>query len=233
MLDRLRIMKIFDFVGLTECVTEVREELEGLHRSVATRAPPKGQPAPRGTISDSESEEMLDTPSPPPSTALPDEPRKTDGLLIIDGISQVTSPLIKSNHALGQALLDSFMRTLSHLTQTNNLCTVIRNSATVFSSQQSNREEPPSIFSSCTLQPALGKSFTYLLDLHLLAHLIPRTTADASVVNGGRDQAGPSNDRRDADGGSVIEVLQDRHGGRVGKWAAFAVETDGRLRVRS
>ncbi|TKA75294.1 hypothetical protein B0A55_07604 [Friedmanniomyces simplex] len=232
-LERLQIMKVFDFVGLAESVVEVRE---GLERG-GTASPPHGteQVAPRATVGDSEGEdedEMLDAPTPPskPTSPAPqDMPNgaPTPALLIIDSLSRLAAPLIKSNHIQGQALLTSLLRSLSHLTQTHHsLCTLLLNGTTTYSPSKS--EEPPSIFSSCALHPALGRTFAYLLDVHLLVHAVPKTAGDARrVYDGGKLESGK--DERRAEVVEVVEVLLDRGGGRVGKWTGFVVDADGEL----
>ncbi|KAK5727021.1 hypothetical protein LTR15_002912 [Elasticomyces elasticus] len=203
-LKRLTIMKVFDFIGLTESVTEFREALESEDASA-----PRGEPPPRGTVADSEDEDdMLDEPTPPSISTLPKGPApRVPSLLIIDNISQAAAPLLKSNHVQGQALLTSFMRSLAHLTRTYGLYTLLLNGVTSYSQ---SREETPSIFSSCVLRPALGKSFASLVDLHMLVHAVPRTAADARIVYGGQHEI-----KRGAEPEvtKVLEVLQDRYNG--------------------
>ncbi|KAK4541410.1 hypothetical protein LTR36_008011 [Oleoguttula mirabilis] len=233
-LGRLKLMKIFDFIGLTESLAEVRENVEGRAVAAASTVEPAQPTAPKGTIGDSEDEgeEMLDdvpSPSPrqQPAPQVPNAAKQlTDsvGLLIIDNITQVTAPLLKNNYAQGQALLTSFMRSLSHLTKANQLCTIMLNNTTTYAQA---KEEPPSLFSSCTIRPALGKTFTYLLDMHLLVHAVPGTAADARAIYGGKRH---EMQKLDVAMVSVIEVLQDRSGRRVGRWAPFVVEGDGRLK---
>ncbi|KAK5125325.1 hypothetical protein LTR85_000434 [Meristemomyces frigidus] len=234
-LGRLKIMKVFDFIGLTESLTEFREDVEGGRGVAAVQPSQRASPTgPKGTIGDSEDEgeEMLDdapSPSPrqQPAQKAPDAPKdvkESCGLLIIENITQLAAPLLKNNHAQGQALLTSFMRSLSHLTRANNLCTLLLNNTTTYAQA---KEESPSIFSSCAARPALGKTFQYALDVHLLLHVVPKTAADARAVYGG-DQH--KRQRQRAEMVSVVEVLQDRRWGRVGRWAPFAVDVDGRLK---
>jgi hypothetical protein len=239
-LERVRIMKAWDLVGVVECVGEVGEGLDsgstgGKRVSMTGQGNVSGM---RGTVGDSEDEdEMLDDvepvsgrKSPPPAslgTAKPaqaeieDQPRH---LLVIDNITYVASPLLKANHVQGQSLLATFMRSLAHLTRTHNICTILHNATTTYPTTSSS-EPTPSIFSSCTLRPALGKPFTYLLDTHLLLHRVPLTAADAKSVYAAHS-AIPTDSRKLV---SVLEVLQDRQSDRVGHWAAFRAETDGRL----
>jgi hypothetical protein len=238
-LERVRIMKAFDFVGMTECVAEVGESLETRRSTVSGRdtgsEPAKNAPAPRGTVGDSEDEdEMLDDTEPTsPGKASPpknkDDKEETPDnhlrhLLVIDNITSVASPIIKNSHVQGQALLATFMRSLAHLTQTHDVCTILHN-ATMTYPTKSSTEPTPSIFTSCTLRPALGKLFAYLLDTHLLLHRVPLTAADAKSVYAAHSAIPKSSQKLV----SVLEVLQDKHSDRVGHWSAFRAEADGNL----
>lgn len=243
-LDRLKIMKVFDFVGLTESVAEVQEGLEERDRE-AILGPKERVVHQKCTIDDNDEDdedEMLDSPLPlllqpqaqptkssPLSHYDPNQHGRSPGLLIIDNIAHVTTPMLKTSFAQGQILLTSFMHSLSRLARMHNLCVLLINNTTNYNpaQQHGSKEEPPSIFASCPLRPALGKIFSHLLDLHLLTHTLPKTADDARIAYslGYRDVAG-----RKADWGHIVEVLQDRYDGRVGSWAAFDVGTDGRLR---
>jgi hypothetical protein len=240
-LERARIMKAFDFVGLTECVAELRDGLE-VPSKQAPSPRQQGVPAPRGTVGDSEDEdeeEMLDALT-SPSTAAPPSPKDTHNhtdaeshLLIIDNITYVTSPILKNSHVQGQALLTDFMRSLAHITRRHNVCTIIHNTAvTYFNTSAGNNnnnsttaEPTPSIFASCALRPALGKTFPFLLDLHLLLHRLPISAADAKAVYAAHG-AIPKPENRLA---SVLEVMHDMYGDRVGHWSAFRVDAEGNL----
>jgi len=257
-LERTRIMKAFDFVGLTECVAELRQSLE-MSSKQAPSPRQQAVPAPRGTVGDSEDEEeeeMLDAPTPPSRPVPPEETRsdtevqdRSSHLLIIDNITYVTSPVLKNSHIQGQALLTSFMRSLAHVTQRHSVCTIIHNTAVTYSNANANAntnnntntsnntsnnnnnnnsttaEPTPSIFASCALRPALGKTFPYLLDLHLLLHKLPISTTDAKAVYAAHG-AIPKPENKLA---SVLEVMHDRYSDRVGHWSAFRVDPEGNL----
>ena len=240
-LERVRIMKAFDFVGMAECVAEFRDSLEIRDETGPSQEPGSTPeevkvPAPRGTVGDSEDEDdMLDDiervsleppPLPPPITK-PEEKLLEDvpqHLLVIDNITYVASPVIKNSHVQGQALLATFMRSLIHLTRTYEICTLLHNAVMTYQ-PKSTTEPKPSIFSSCTLRPALGKSFAYLLDTHLLLHRVPLTAANAKSVYAAHSAIPKSNQNFV----SVLEVLQDRHSDRVGHWSAFRADADGNL----
>jgi hypothetical protein len=241
-LDRVRIMKAFDFVGMTECVAELRESLENREKDKSQPEPepvltePKA-PLPRGTVGDSEDEDdMLDDiepvslekpPPPSPKLTEPEEKPPEDHpqhLLVIDNITYVASPIIKNSHVQGQALLATLMRSLAHLTRAHDICTILHNAVMTYQ-PKSTTEPTPSIFSSCTLKPALGKSFAYMLDMHLLLHRVPLTAVDAKSVYAAHSAIPKSSERL----ASVLEVLQDKHSDRVGHWSAFKADAAGNL----
>ena len=225
-LIRLKIMKIFDFVGLTESIGELRSGLEGRSPN-ASRTGSEMRP-PRGTVPDSQD----------PDATLDDNvrtmesivehghaktahPRKKTTLLVIDNIARVAVPLLKSSPAQGQALLISFMRSLALLTKRHNLYTIILNNA---SADRRVKDEYPSIFSSCELRPELDKAFQYTPDVSILVHRIPRSVADAKAVHG-REHV-----RRHVETVVVAEVLQDRYSDRIARWAAYNVDPFGVIR---
>jgi RecA/RadA recombinase len=213
-LDRLKIMKIFDYVGLAEALSELRESME-------ERATPPNPAlkAPKATIPDSqEDEEEAALHSPSPVQDHPPEEIESPSLLIIDSISHVFAPLIKNNYAQGQALLASLMRSLNHLTRMQSLCTLVL--STALTNKPNADQETLSIFRSCTIRPVLGHGLGYLLDLHLYLHRLPRRSADPHS----------SYHSKSTEMVSVLEVVQDRYAGRFGRWAPFVCsEEDGRL----
>lgn len=217
-LDRVKIMKVFDFEGLTEAMSEVRETLEYPDQPAAEEIPTIK--VPKSTIPDSEDEdedEMLDTveePPPHPIVHPLSENAHARGMLIIDNISQVMAPLIKNNYTQGQASLASFMRSLSHLTRAYELCTVVISSA---GNKPATDLEALSMFGSCTIRPALGVGFGSLVDVLIYLHSVSvKKPADSKQV-------------RSAEVVSILEVVQDRDGERFGRWAPFICTSDDRL----
>ncbi|RMY58809.1 hypothetical protein D0865_02409 [Hortaea werneckii] len=146
---------------------------------------------------------------------------RADGLA--DTISKPFTPLLKNNHTHGQAMLASFMRSVRHLTTTHDLATLLLNTVIDF---DKTKEEAPSIFSSCTARPALGKAFYHLVDTHMLVHEEAKLARDANVT---MMSTGASDGHRGISA-NVIEVLSDRYEGRVGRWAAFEVGEEGGLK---
>jgi len=76
------------------------------------------------------------------------------------------------------------------------------------------------------LRPALGRSFAYLVDLHLLVHKVPLEAEDAKAIYGTQAPGRTADQRKLA---TVLEVLTDRHSSRVGRWAAFRTDAGGKL----
>lgn len=201
-LGRLEIMRVFDFVGLTEGVAELRADLERV---------------PKGTVGDSEGEEDESLEGPPRHDA-----NGVNNFLLIDDLTHVAGPLLKNNHTAGQALLTSFIRSLGHMSRAHKIDIVMQNSLQDFPNH--NSSDAPSIFASCTARPALGKTLPFLIDVQLLVHREPATVASAKIVYGGRSAG-----KGGVDWVGVVEIVQDRNGDRVGRWAPFKIAVDGTL----
>ena len=227
-LDRLKIMKVFDFEGLTESLSEIRDAMEGRNANLDMNGVKDA--APQGTIGDSEDEEeMLLPPSPPPKQRLElaagtsSEHPHSKSIILIDSISHVAAPTIRNRHAQGQALLMSFMRSLAHLTTMHRLCTIVLNDAIP---KANIKDESPSIFTTCAVRPALGPSFEHVLDAHLLVHRAPSNATKPRLDDNGQ-RAGQFN----ADNViSIVEILQDRNGNGLGRWSAFTVDGRGGIK---
>lgn len=273
-LERVKILRVFDFVGVVEAVGELSEELREDHpagkdknQETQSRTRPSPQRKPRTEIADSDEEEddseedMLFV-SPKPTTkpsSPPSDPLEKIGMIIIDNITQPLTPILKANYARTQSLLTTFLTSLRHLTETYNLATLLLNTASAPKSSsfaylktnnnnnhnanhnhnhnvnaipQSTYVPDPlfstptfadqvSIFASTSVRPALGKTFAYQLDLHVLVSSLPKRRRDAEVV------VGRKSGRAEVVG--VIEVLADRGDERAGMWAAFCIGKDGGL----
>ena len=289
-LERVRIMRVFDFDGVVEAIGEVREELEKVVRE------PTGSPCPHPAFSpekrwpreevadsededgglDNEKEDMLygdaskpEVPQTAPGTSRPGieskEVAENEGgkisIIVIDNLTQVLNPLLKSNYVQGphipsplrinsiqmgyhyltstsaaHALLTTFLRSLTDLTHSHTLVTILLNSAisprhfpNPFAPPSEHHPNPlpshrgsdhPSIFASNLAYPALGRTFTYFLDLHLLLSKLPRQRGDARIYYSNQN-ADHAKGQRDVEMVNVIEVLSDRWEGRVGQWGAF------------
>ena len=224
MLDRVKVMRVFDLAGVAEAIGEVGRMIEIAKSSIEQGNAHGGG---RSEIGDSEDEADADglaevkAPSQKKSIAL-------IGMVIIDTITNVVSAMISQNQTQGQALLASLMRSLSHLTSLNHLCTILTNAAVgVNPSNKSGYyrrlNDNVSVFASTKGKPALGKMFTYLIDTSIFLSRVPKTTADAVAAYGNMSRADTWTNAL------VIEVLKDRKSGREGRWAAFEIVSSVKL----
>jgi len=226
MLDRVKVMRVFDFAGVVEAVAEVKETRE---RSSQREYMPK-DPKTRTRDEVHDSEEEIDDDDTPSVNTLP-KTRKaangTIGMIIVDTITNVVSSVMSRSQVHGQALLASFMRSLHHLITHYHICTILTNAVvgvnpTKNPEYQRRAEEHVSIFSSTLGKPALGKSYTYLIDTSILISAVPKTNEDAVI-------ASRSNLEAPFRKALVIEVVKDRFGAREGRWAPFEIVTGVKL----
>lgn len=319
-LEKVRILRVFDFVGIVDGVREIKEELEQFNRSADMQEGKDSYLDAEGLqeyqeenqsisavattkrveIPDSDEEDveaLLQSPLPTqplPNTeddplvlsqaleeqnladvrqAVPQEPRP--GIVVVDNMTNVLSSSMKNNYVQGRtrsytrvpktvlttcitahALLTPFLRHLTHLTRTHNLCTILINNTTplrrpdarqsaatdlgnisaIPSSSpydpafhepsgrpSSSGEENPSIFASNAVKPALGKSFPFFADLHLLITSVPKRKRD------GGSFYGMANISERPKYVSCVEVLADRWDSRIGRWAAIQIDASGGL----
>ena len=184
-------------------------------------------------------------------------------LLMINSLTPLITPIQRNNYTQAQALLTTFMRSLHHLTTNHNLCTIILNDVVDSASHNhrsktsdarrltktSPRQMGPaaddddktvsgsadhvSIFSSCTLRPALGKTLGYLVDVNVLVHAVPKTANDARTVYGDLGQSTRSvrkeKQHKKVEWVNIVEVLSDSLEGRTGRFDVFAVSPKGEL----
>ena len=214
MLARVKVMRVFDFAGVIEAVGELSEMRDGVAR-VPGEAPKKT----RDEVGDSEEE--LDEDEDLPADQVSEDAGQV-GLIVVDSITNVVGSLMAKSQTQGQALLASFMRSLHFLTSRHHICTVLTNAAvglTASSNQEYKRrpEDNVSVFSSTPGKPALGKTFTYLIDTSIFLSTIPKTADDAAVAYSNR--GGASSFKK----AIVLEVLKDKCGSREGRWAAFEI----------
>ena len=217
MLDRVKVMRVFDFAGMVEAVGELGEL--GEMRERVPSVPGKAAEKTRNEIEDSEEEHDQDE---DPLLEQFSKDAGQVGLIVLDSIANVVGSLMAKSQAQGQALLASFMRSLHFLTSRHHICTILTNAVvgiTAASNQEYKRrlEDNVSVFSSTPGKPALGKTFTFLIDTSIFLSTIPKTANDAAIAYGNR---GDSSSFRKA---FVLEVLKDRCGSREGRWAAFEI----------
>lgn len=119
-------------------------------------------------------------------------------------------------------MLTTFMLSLHHLTKRRQMCTILTNSVVGLNTSETSQyrrqpEEDVSIFSSLVGKPALGKSFTYLIDTSILLSALPKRVEDTDAAYG------DNNEKRKAQYSGILEVVQDKHGTRAEGWAAFEI----------
>ena len=161
-LDRVRVMRVFDFVGVAECINEIRDEN---NKSKQAGRPPSS-PAPaevtkRIEVADSEDEDdemLLELPvvskkvqSQPasPQPAVENATGTLSWMIVVDNFCTVASPLMRSNYVQGQALLSNFLRSLAQLTKIHEIAAilinnVVSNKSSVFSMHRLQSTAPES-----------------------------------------------------------------------------------------
>ncbi|KAF2455951.1 P-loop containing nucleoside triphosphate hydrolase protein [Lineolata rhizophorae] len=263
LLERVRIMRVFDFTGLMEAIRELKEKLGEPNRMVVEHGRGIGSgrtesgcnKVTRAMIPDSEDEddEMLLDPSPEKnldgleetlsmeSDEVTKEAENLLKMIVIDNVTHVAGPTLKKNYVQGQAFLTSFLRELTYLSRENRLGVILLNTTvtprdvpseksegTMPDQTNAARENLPncinqhSIFTSTTSYPALGKTFPYYLDVHVLLSSLPRTTANAVNIYGSGN--GRISATKPAQLVNVLEVLADRWEARIGHWCSFTIE---------
>ncbi|KAH0384443.1 hypothetical protein KCU92_g4405, partial [Aureobasidium melanogenum] len=199
-LDRVRIMRVFDFEGVVEGLNELIDELEGNN-------------IPKNTIRDSQEEEAEEEMILPEEEEIKREKKEkqesTAGLVLINNLSQVLGLLLKNNYAQGQATLATMVRRLRNIAQAHNLCVILLSWSVSYGSDQ----ERVSIFETIKARPGLGKSLGYLVDTQILVDAIPRkakSQGNGDLVN-------------------VIEVIYSGGSHQAGKFGVFDVTADGEI----
>ncbi|OAG06498.1 uncharacterized protein CC84DRAFT_1187379 [Paraphaeosphaeria sporulosa] len=148
--------------------------------------------------------------------------------LLIDNLAHVVSPLLQKDYTQAQALISSFLLTLSHLTRNHTLHTLLSNpsvpprpSSRKPNPNHENQQQPPppSIFASNKNVPALVSLLIPYLDLSLLVEKMPYRKVDARAVYA--DGEAVKRARKGIEMVSVMEVMSDRWGGRGGGWGTF------------
>ena len=233
MLDRVKVMRVFDFAGVVEAISEVNELMEAMTRK-ANRLPIAASEQRRAEIGDSEEEpdedeELQREPQHETGHSQGNEPHSSRiGMIIIDTITNVVSAMMVKSQVQGQALLASFMRSLQHLTSRYYVCTILTNAAVGRNPSrnpgyQHGPREDVSIFSSTMGKPALGKTFTFLIDTSVFLSTVPKTSDDAFIAFGGGEKASSYQKAL------IFEILKDRCSTREGQWAAFEIAAEVKL----
>ena len=233
MLDRVKVMRVFDFAGVVEAISEVNELIEAMTQKT-DRLPVAASEQRMDEIGDSEEEPDQDEepqrePQHETDHLQGNEPHSGPiGMIIIDTITNVVSAMMVKSQVQGQALLASFMRSLHHLASRYHVCTILTNAAVGRNPSrnpgyQHGPREDVSVFPSTMGKPALGKTFTFLIDTSVFLSTVPKTSDDAFIAFGGGERA-PSYQKA-----LIFEILKDRCGTREGRWAAFEIAAEVKL----
>lgn len=224
-LDRVKIMKVFDTVGLTESIDEMRSSIETTKHDREGGAPNRLMH--RSTIADSQAEEDLLSKAKSQDAGIAVKAPHAPGLdphptnlLVVRDVSQLFAPVLKVDYTHGQAMLNIFMRSLNEITRACQICTVVFASA---SSKSASEEDCLSQFRSCTLQPLLGIGLGYLVDMQIYQHNLRIRRPNERI---GAETSRALAHHVDAE---ILEVVQDRLGPCVGRWAAFITNDNGEL----
>ncbi len=220
MLAMVRVMRVFDLVGVMEALGEIGE------KRVEERS--RGERKRKLEVEDSEDEEEdcgeEHTKAQQRKGSVGQDDSKEDGvgLIVIDSIANVASSVISQSPMQGQALLTSSLQQLHSLVTRHQICAVLINSASglVSSSNSHHRrgiDDNVSIFASSFGKPTLGKAFAYLLDTSVFLSLIPKMQDDAAKAYGNTPQA------CEWSKAIVLEVLKDKKGSGEGRWVAFEI----------
>ena len=225
MLDRVKVMRVFDFAGVVEAISEVKDMMEKIAQKSENTQVLAFQKR-RDEVGDSEEEVDEEDDERQPESRQEGsilEPHSVSiGMIIFDTITNVVSAMMTKSQIQGQALLASFMRSLHHLTSRHHICTILTNAA-VSRNPSKNPEyqhgprEDVSIFSSTMGKPALGRTFTFLIDTSIFLSTVPKTRNDATIA------FGDGGDVSSYQKALILEVLKDRCGTREGRWAAFDI----------
>ena len=232
MLDRVKVMRVFDFAGVIEAIGEVCTLCEESEKIESAQTSPKNDGRVQvNEIASSQDDGKVaveDAESKKTQTSRPALGNKGIGMMIIDNIASPLGPIMSQNQTHAQALLTTSFRSLRHLTTTYNICTIVINAAVGLASLQYPRrgEVGVSVFGTTKGKPALGKTYAYLVDTSIFLSQVPKTREDAEMAygQGRRDQGRWSTV-------GIFEVLKDRRGAREGEWGAYDIENGLKLRA--
>ena len=229
LLDRVKLMRVFDMAGLSDAVGEVPETLT---RSNAIRT--VGIEENTDHYHQSKASDVANESDDAEPDFRGQWNRNGDGqsdsgdigirIIAIAGITNIVSAERSRSPLQGQATVASFMRSLRYLTTHYQLCTIIINAVVASNSSSkfrndSSHEQNASIFASISGRPALGSSFAQMVDKSLLLSVISNVAGAAVRALHKSGSAGKGS--KDV---TLIEVLTDRLGSGAGRWAAFEIQ---------
>lgn len=103
LLEKVRIVRVFDLIGIIEAVNEIREAYEMRIQQQSPRSARKAVRSRLGLVPDSEDEdedELLELAPDQSDQSMPAAAKV--GFIMIDNITSVMSPLLKANHVHGK-----------------------------------------------------------------------------------------------------------------------------------
>jgi hypothetical protein len=169
LLNRVNIIRTFDFTGMVEAVAEIEKSLE---KNIQPSFAGETQESPKTTIPDSEDEDddmLLDVLSDVERTRL----SKTDvSLLVIDELSR--SPNVPGIGSSAHTALYAFLTALSFITAEHNIVTLVLRS---FPNRHPQTQGAPDV----ELATAYGSYF----DHFFATHIVLRSNVDFSVIQNG------------------------------------------------
>ena len=78
---------------------------------------------------------------------------------------------------------------------------------------------------SNSVKPALGRSFSHYIDLHILLSKLPKRKADAQLMYAEAEvDVSRSHLQRQVQTVNVAEIITDRWDGRIGRWCGFTID---------
>ncbi|KAF2503320.1 hypothetical protein BU16DRAFT_612841 [Lophium mytilinum] len=251
-LERVKIMRVFDFVGMKEALEELKEEISQPVQTLGSKTTPSKIPAPPKTnhsrrveVADSEDEEdeeeeeMLFVGTNKPDTTQTirsderrhlsphvssDESGGCTWMLIVDNITEVLSPLMKVKYVQAHAMLASLMRDLSQLARSHDLTSLVINSGIT-------RRPPPT--------PADGSRSDDPDTSATSMNYFTSSAFEACTTYPALGKTFPflvdmhfmisrlPKEKRGAEMAHAIEILSDGWEGRAGRLAFFQCNNDG------
>jgi hypothetical protein len=100
LLHRLKIMRVFDFDGMLEAVAEVERDLVARNSTPIAAQKPRKRGKETGEIPDSEEEDLSDECE--EVMEIPAVSSNAVEMLVIDNLTSIVTPLLKSNHVQGK-----------------------------------------------------------------------------------------------------------------------------------
>lgn len=258
LLDRVKVMRVFDFAGVVEAVSEIGQIWEKGDHNADGQLEAECQKGNK-IIDDSETDDVScdnDNGSNASSIARaenydeqPEDKSCCISMVIIDTITNIASSMVQRNqtqgilmavsddicqcvvtdsNSKGQAMLTSFMGSLHHLTTRRHICTLLVNMAVGLDSSSHLKYQRKTGNNASIFASVLGKPALGRIYKH---HI------DTSVFLSFIPET--QEDAEIAYGGahaakwkkvSVCEVLSDRYGGREGQWACFEIVDEVRVK---